>query len=150
MAERSTGDSERGGSSRGPSQPSCKPRTYSFHVCRPRIRSPCTPSHSLIPRFCRACSSNSSSPWLDSEESSCDLSPFRFRSFRIFSARPALTSPSRRPSITSQSRAPATRTGFIYSWKCSRATLNPSPGGAERTIVIRRGMTLTGRGSWAR
>lgn len=28
------------GSSNGPIQPSCRPRTYSFHVCRPRIRSP--------------------------------------------------------------------------------------------------------------
>jgi len=33
-----------GGGSSGPSQPSCRPRTYSFHVCRPITMSPLNPS----------------------------------------------------------------------------------------------------------
>ena len=82
-------------------------------------------------------------------DSSCVFSPFLLRNLRIFSAKPALTSPSRRPSTTSQSRAPATSMGLIYSWKCSRATRKLSPGGAERKTVILRGMRLTGRVSWA-
>ena len=32
--------SGRDGGSNGPSQPSCRPRIYSFHVCLPRTRSP--------------------------------------------------------------------------------------------------------------
>ncbi len=132
------------GASKGPSQPSCNPRIYSFHVWRPSTKSPCNPSHSRMPVLRRACSSKSSSSLLSAPESSCDLSPFRFRSFLILSARPALTSPSRRPSITSQSRAPATSMGLMYSWKCSRATREPSPGGADRKTVILRGMMLLG------
>lgn len=34
-----------GGGSTGPSQPSCRPRMYSFQVWRPMMRSPWTPSH---------------------------------------------------------------------------------------------------------
>ena len=114
-----------GGGWRGPSQPSCRPRMYSFHVCRPRIKSPRTPSHSLIPLLCRASAMSSSSDFPSASFSiSClsiglrfcaSLSPFPRLSFLIFSASSARTSPSRRPSITSQSSAPATKIGLTYS-----------------------------------
>ena len=79
-----------------------------------------------------------------------DFSPFFFLSFRIRSARPARTSPSRRPSITSQSIAAATSMGFMYSVKYSLEVRRVSPGGAERTMVNFRGIWLGARGSWAR
>ncbi len=140
------GASEGGGGSRGPSHPSCRPRMYSFQVCLPRIRSPCTPSHSLVPVFWRNWFTKSSS----GGTSTSAFSPLFLLNFLIFSAKPALTSPSLLPSMTSQSSAPATSIGFTYSWKCSLATLNPSPGGAESKIVILRGIVLTGRVSCAR
>ena len=141
------GLSGRGGGSTGPSQPSCRPRMYSFQVCLPMTRSPWTPSHSLIPVLWR--NSATMFSFSSAAGSSCDTSPLLFRSFRIFSAKPARTSPSRRPSTTSQSKAAATSIGLTYSWKNSREGRRPSPGGAERKIVILRGIWDTGRESLA-
>lgn len=101
------------GSSSGPNQPSCKPRTYSFQACRPKTRSPCTPSQLRIWAPRRNASSRSSV--LSSVSSESPFSPFRLRNLLILAARPARTSPSLRPSTTSQSRAPATSTGLTYS-----------------------------------
>ena len=126
-----------GGGSNGPNQPSCSPRTYSFQVCRPMIRSPCKPAAGCSPAFVRISSTISSG---GPSVSTRDFSPFFFRNFRTLSARPARTSPSRRPSITSQSIAAATKTGFTYSLKYSLEVRRPSPGGAERTIVSFRGI----------
>ena len=135
------------GAVRGPSQPSWRPRMYSFQVLRPRIRSPCVPFHSEMPWFFLASRMGSTSSSVSLSVGG--VSPFRRRCFLILSARPALTSPCLRPSITSQSTAPATRIGFMYSWKCSRAGRRLSPGGAESRIVIFRGIVLFCKGSSA-
>ena len=100
------------GSSNGPIQPSCRPRTYSFHVCLPSIRSPWMPSQALIWAPLRKSSSRSSTL---SSNASFDSSPLRLLIRRILDARLARTSPSRRPSTTSQSSAPATSIGLTYS-----------------------------------
>lgn len=135
------------GASNGPSQPSCNPRMYSFHVFLPMTRSPATPSNVRIPTLSRrAFTTVSTSP---SSRGSLVCSPCIFRNFLILSANPARTSPSLLPSTTSQSSPEATSTGLTYSWKWSRADIKPSAGGAERYIEILRGILETGRGSLA-
>ena len=105
------------GASIGPNHPSCNPLTYSFHVCLPNTKSPLTPSHSDIPITpLNALTDSSFSNFSSSSPSSIvATSPSRLLILLIFSANPALTSPSFLPSMTSQSMAPATRIGFTYS-----------------------------------
>lgn len=134
------------GASIGPSHPSCKPLTYSFHAFLPTTISPFSPSHSLTPILSL---NGTSTDVAVSSNATSTLSPARFLYRRILSANAALTSPSRRPSTTSQSIAAATKTGLTYSTKCSRLELRLSAGGAVRKIVILRGRTLVGRGSEA-
>ena len=126
----SFGDGDSTGSVTGPSQPSCRPRIYSFHVCLPMTMSPLASSLSVIPSVCRIDRNLSSGA---SSASSSGESPLTLRRcFRIRSANPNRTSPCMRPSTTSQSTPPATSIGFTYSVKYSREVLRVSPGGAER------------------
>ena len=89
-----------GGSSTGPSHPSCSPLTYSFQVCLPRTRSPLAPGSDWMYIFSRM-ASIAASVSVSAAAGSLVPSPRFRRRRRICSAVPYLTSPSFLPSITS-------------------------------------------------